>query len=528
MKITHLCLSLKQYYACDFLYADQEQEIYTCNLLSCGAQLQTGVLYLCLEVPALPAATDAAFSLLVMSVPGRPTQSELRQRYPRANVISVQTDKFTGLFNAVSDIFLNYNRFTAQMNRLSHVSSSNRGMQALLDEASRMLEAPIVVIDSSYRLLAMSAIAFGETGECHLEEQRRLGFLTKRNLNRLRRDRVFEQIRRQPDQMIYNLPPDANHWWANMLVYVHGVEVAEIGIMENRHKFTEFDFELMKQLRYLVSFEVLRDNSFWESRGAAHGLLVAELLEHRHLSAEVVKHRTALLRWPASPFYFALTVFPMTASMDGPRHIRRQAEIIAAQVSRVLSRAYWRIGENDIVFLVHASGRDGAPIVNNTALKDVLRSSRTFAILSNPTPDLLKLRQAYEQTLALYRLRERFVDEAAVYAYAEHSALDIGRALQETQPLEDFYDPCACMIRDYDTAHHTHFMATLREFLIHVDDPGTAAKRLNIHKNTLYYRINKLRELFPIDLNDGNQRMRLQLTMELMKLEETDFREKWT
>lgn len=49
--------------------------------------------------------------------------------------------------------------------------------------------------------------------------------------------------------------------------------------------------------------------------------------------------------------------------------------------------------------------------------------------------------------------------------------------------------------------------------------PAAIAKRLHIHKNILYYRMDKLKELFPIDLNDGHVRLCLQPTMEMMRLE---------
>lgn len=78
---------------------------------------------------------------------------------PPANILCVQQregEALSQLYGVVSDIFLRENRFTAQINRLAYISSASLGMQAVIDEAARILESPIVVMDSSYRVLSMA------------------------------------------------------------------------------------------------------------------------------------------------------------------------------------------------------------------------------------------------------------------------------------------------------------------------------------------------------------------------------------
>ncbi|MCI7639792.1 MAG: helix-turn-helix domain-containing protein [Clostridiales bacterium] len=48
-----------------------------------------------------------------------------------------------------------------------------------------------------------------------------------------------------------------------------------------------------------------------------------------------------------------------------------------------------------------------------------------------------------------------------------------------------------------------------------MDNPVTAANSLNIHRNTLLYRINKIKELTGLDLKNGNQRLRIQFYLKL-------------
>lgn len=287
---------------------------------------------------------------------------------------------------------------------MSQIFSSGRGIQPLINEAARILEAYIVVIDSSYQMLSMSEPP--ETDDAaNLEEQRRIGALTEKTLYRLRRDNVFDLIRRKADRMYYSFEPDAQLWWVNMLVYVYGIEVAEIGIMEKGRKFNEYDFELMKHLRHLVSLELQRGQYFGESFGFAHSILVAELL-NQSASPNLLRYRTGLLGWKGSPFYSILTVFPKMHAGHVPHRFQHQAQILAVQFSHQLPGAYWRIGERDLVFLIPRKDRNVLDILQNQRLPQLLISNNMRGILSNPVDDIINIHKAYQQTTVLYELRE--------------------------------------------------------------------------------------------------------------------------
>ncbi|PXY21036.1 PucR family transcriptional regulator [Prauserella muralis] len=64
-------------------------------------------------------------------------------------------------------------------------------------------------------------------------------------------------------------------------------------------------------------------------------------------------------------------------------------------------------------------------------------------------------------------------------------------------------------IRAHDTSTGTEYAHTLYEWLRHPGDPRAAAHALRIHPNTLRYRMRKLLELVPLDLDDPDLRLAL-------------------
>jgi DNA-binding PucR family transcriptional regulator len=70
-----------------------------------------------------------------------------------------------------------------------------------------------------------------------------------------------------------------------------------------------------------------------------------------------------------------------------------------------------------------------------------------------------------------------------------------------------------------DQENGTEYVKTLREYLLAGADSRTAAARLNVHVNTVRYRISKLREEVAIDIDDPLARLVITLQLTLIDLQ---------
>ena len=69
----------------------------------------------------------------------------------------------------------------------------------------------------------------------------------------------------------------------------------------------------------------------------------------------------------------------------------------------------------------------------------------------------------------------------------------------------------------YDQQKNAELIVTLKEYLHHPGQTSLAAKNLHIHKNTLLYRLGKIKELTGCDLEVGEDYMNLNLSLMIMK-----------
>lgn len=451
----------------------------------------------------------------------------LADRFPGTDfLISEGSAAPAAVLDLLSGLFAEEARYLRAANRLTMIANEKQDLQGLIDEASQILNGPIIIIDNSYRIIAIATEDLTEISgtESDLEEQRRIGFLTERNLQRMKRDRLFEHLRNAPDHMYYGMAQDAHYYWMNMLLHIHGVEVGEVGIMELHRKFTDQDFSFMQLLRRMIELTLQRHNYYQPGSAESHVMFLSDLLTRDYRQEEMVQQRMRMLNWKPSPFYRILTIFPEkeenAGEDDEKLRFTEKAAVFAAQVVRHFPGIRWRVSDSNLVFLFPEAQSDLTPYLPDSPLETSLHSNHLCGVLSKPFTSLAQAKKLYQQTLDLSSIRDQIRQNTSIILYEKHAIQLMARTVEETHPLSDFYHPAAEMIRDYDLRYHTDYLTTLHEYLLCADDPSRAVSRLHIHKNTLYYRLGKIRELFPVDLSDGRTRMLLLLTMELMQTEE--------
>lgn len=66
---------------------------------------------------------------------------------------------------------------------------------------------------------------------------------------------------------------------------------------------------------------------------------------------------------------------------------------------------------------------------------------------------------------------------------------------EDTALLKKMRDEQLLLLKDYDRAHHAHLLSTLRAYLFHNNSLQQTAALTFTHRNTVNYRMNKIKEL---------------------------------
>ena len=74
----------------------------------------------------------------------------------------------------------------------------------------------------------------------------------------------------------------------------------------------------------------------------------------------------------------------------------------------------------------------------------------------------------------------------------------------------------------YDREHHADYTRTLEEYLLCGGSVKDAAQKLYVHRNTVLYRMNEIREMLGDDLSDVRHRMEYLIALGILHMEEMD------
>ena len=86
------------------------------------------------------------------------------------------------------------------------------------------------------------------------------------------------------------------------------------------------------------------------------------------------------------------------------------------------------------------------------------------------------------------------------YYFRDHVYRYVAGELQKELPLKAICEPDIYRIAQYDKEHETAYLKTLRSYLEYGHNVTRAAVALYIHRNTMIYRIERMKELFGEDI----------------------------
>ena len=98
-----------------------------------------------------------------------------------------------------------------------------------------------------------------------------------------------------------------------------------------------------------------------------------------------------------------------------------------------------------------------------------------------------------------------------VTLYSELGVYQLLANCHDTSAVDDFVQQWLGRLTDYDAAHGTQLVLTLSEFLDHGGSYNPSATALSVHRNTLKYRLRRIRDVSGYDLSEPDTVFNLQL-----------------
>ena len=496
---------------------DAECDVYNVSFLTDAAcrTPRGDVLYFA-DSELLPATTpdDLHFNCIV--VDGAPAPETL---VSQSNVNLIWLAQGTNLFacyNAIQDVFLEDQELTGIIRRLLNAHFSNQGLQFLIEEAASALGNPIVVVDPTYRYVAH------HLGNLPEDDTRLAQVMTEEIANETVLDEAVAYIRdSRIDSAIarskgpyeqFNTILSCNTM--TLAIMVHGVCIAHVMMMERERPFRDIDREAFVRLASFIAQEMQKSEVWGPTSGELGSYFLENLLNDRSPSIAITKRRMKALNFHPKP---VLYVVCLHTGGEGLSQV--QCEYIAGQLRPLLHHALYTRHHQQLVALLSRDEDVGFSSRAECKLRDVAALNGLSVGVSNLFTSIIDTRKGYEQARLAIRYGEvtsHAIDDGPLYRYCDYTFPHMLNLAGRRTNLLDLCHPALLNLMEYDTNHTNELMETLFCYLQVAGSTARAAQLLNMHKNTMLYRLGRIKDLLGMDLTSGEDLFMLQVSYRIL------------
>lgn len=155
---------------------------------------------------------------------------------------------------------------------------------------------------------------------------------------------------------------------------------------------------------------------------------------------------------------------------------------------------------NGYLIVVLAADNSNALDKSAASVERVLKEISFFGAVSPCFTNIVKLRQFYK--LATNCLTEHISapNRKSLAFFDEYAINILCRRASRYFSLDEYCHPAISELQKYDRENNTEFLNTLRAFVMDNGNLKSAAYALNIHRNTLVYRIDRIKDILNLDV----------------------------
>ncbi len=155
--------------------------------------------------------------------------------------------------------------------------------------------------------------------------------------------------------------------------------------------------------------------------------------------------------------------------------------------------------DQTLTILLHSLSKESDYL---SGILDYLDQQSIWISLSTTFNSIDQLTDYYFQARMTMAVGRKMKPEQTVFFHEQFVPFQIYAAASVIGDLNVFIHPIVREMNLYDSKYGTNYLHTLDAYIQTQKNKTLCTKKLFIHLNTLTYRLNKIEELFKIDLND--------------------------
>lgn len=500
MKIKNLTDDLN--YIDSYDYKQPETEIIGIEKISKNKNnLSPNILYYCNEFSNLDnfnklIEKDKSKNLII----NRKYFSQQKWEHKIDNIIITENQKFNSTLEAIQEKINQENYLDYVRKTLYKKVMKNSDIESILKTAYEFFNNPIVVADSTYRLIELfPSKSLGDPVWDQLFES---GFVNQEQMRMFDVDQTLENLLKHNDPIILDWGFAENIPRLSIKIHDGNNLFGTIGVLEYNRDIQKQDYEVIKILGEVLLSLLKQNNPPSDRLHILKQSLLANLLDGGILSRKSLTETMNSIDLRMNAPYYLLSSPLKNINNSSLKNLNKD---LTLKINNIQTLTH----KNNFVIFIYGKN------LNNKlkVFKDILKKYQISFGISNKYDNLLQTSGYYQQASEALKIGESLNKASLIYKFSEYAESILIKNCTETVNHITFIHPGVKKLLEYDKENNTDFALTLHHFLKNYKETNTTANKLHIHRNTLSYRLNKCEEIADFDLKDNNECRYIQLSL---------------
>lgn len=405
-----------------------------------------------------------------------------------------KADTVTAIANRYMQLMADYSYWDKEMH-LAIINSSS--LDKMLDYGSRIIDFPIQVYDPSFRILETSQHHQAEISD--FQSASALGYTPPDFITKIRQANLMPRLQKSQRAIAapaISVPEHTNIYRAHMInghllgyscIFCGDFKITP-GYLDKAELFLQnLDFYFKENQKHLVM-----------SKHMYESFLISLLSSRQSIDSKQLADRARIVHLPLRAEFVLVQL-----NFNEKEHF---LHYLCNLIQKYLPEHSVFIYEGNLYLLItqKTSGRSADHNAKRILghLQEMMPSYTFSCYVSNAFFELTAIYDACLLCSKLEAMQLQFALEPGIYAYADWHLplhfLQYGEAYDaQTLCMPELYK-----MKRYDKEYKTHYLDTLNTYFENNCDLKKTGSAMNMHRNSIANRMDKIQQLFDLDLSD--------------------------
>ena len=385
---------------------------------------------------------------------------------------------------------------------------NNSDMQEIMTQIEFILSRPVVVIDMGFKIIDESPLI----NDSYKLFERNDIFLAEDFIDKIKSNHLYLNLHKR-DFSATLITLNEHEKFIAASIKTNSNDVMMLIVLENGLSFEKEDYAMIKKICSILAVQYQKEGLAYFSHMAMPNHIIFALLNGESVSREEFQRRVNSFAWTKYDRLYFMILDTEKSNVDfRPRH----SSILRSMLTFIEEHHCFTY-KNIIIGFLGEIQFNSLYHENRESFTKFLEANEIICAISQLYSNIMESRKYYFSAMNLircmrkYKLREAYFPDSRLYLLHEF--------VTKSYDISMFYHKTVLELERYDKEHNSNLLMTLETYLDYKSDPDEAAKKLFIHRSTLFYRIKKIREVTGFDVEDSDQITQFLFSMRLRNID---------